>query len=168
MSVTTLADLDSPVEEQIVRAYAALVRADPILGAVFSIRVLEPPSWGALKNVAAYTMAIMPYQVKATEFPGHEEETLLGILTIAILAPEDSESPADSRLDGLRIGNALRKIAFINGGALTNSDPPPAHLTDATVDFSQLTALVPVEGVRVLQYRTVYTTKIDPTDGSLT
>lgn len=163
----TLTDLQKSPERYILEAYAVAVRADSILAAVFrTIRVLDSPTREAFLSYAIKTLSIQPYQVRLVDFPSSREATHVGIMTSAYLPTEDPDK--DSPLVSLDLGNHLRKLAWTNGGALPHPTTPGVALSFATVVFSPLTPLVPKEGVRILSYRTIYETDLDPRSGLFT
>lgn len=159
----TLADLARSPEAKIVSAYAAVVRADPLVSSVFRpIWVIENADRAGLLTWGERTLIVQPWQLRKEDFPSSREKLLVGIGVSAFLASE--QTAENSALVGLDLGNHLRKIAFLNQ-ALPNPSNPSVAMTFATVDFSTLTPLVTPAGVRILTYRTVYETDIDPKTG---
>lgn len=162
----SLTDLQKSIERYILEAYAALVRADAIMAAVFNpIRIVDSPTREAFLSYPVRTLSIQPYQVRLEDFPSSRQTTHIGIMTSAFMSSENQEK--DSVLLSLDLGNHLRKLAWTQGGAFVHPTLVGISLTFATVIFSQLTPIVPKEGVRILSYRTIYETDIDPVTGLL-
>lgn len=162
----TLADLDTSPEAKIVAAYAAVVRADPLLADVFRpILVVETAGREGLGAYGVRTLMLHPVQVRKEDFPMGREKLLVAIAASAFLAAEETEENSD--LVGLNLGNHFRMLAFANQ-QLPDPDDAGMNMTLATVDFSVLTPLLTTKGVRILTYRTVYETDIEPVTGEFT
>lgn len=160
----TLADLAKSAERKIVEAYAAIVKADTLIADVFKpIILIETANPKDVNDLMSYSIAIGPAQIDKTDFPSSREKILVPILVAAFLPSEQTSE--DSAFVGLDLGNHLRKLAW-NNQTLANAAPPPTWMTFATVDFTQLTPLLTTEGVKILRYRTVYETDIEPKTGA--
>jgi len=153
--------MDVSIEERILAAFVVLLKADEDIAAEFApILTLETPTRQAFERIAAGSMAVQPYQVKAADKPSGRSTIRVGLLVSAYLEAEQTEE--DSNLLGLRLGNHIRKLAFSNP-RLSDTEP----LTMSAVEVVQLTTLAPSEGVRILSYRIFYETDIDPATGEL-
>lgn len=165
MALLTFADLPKSPERLIMEAYAAVVRADPLVSDIFRpITVVEDPGRDAAKVWGARALVIQPWQLGKEDWPSSRETLRIGIATSAFLPMEESSEP-NSKFVGLDLGNHFRKLTYANQ-TLINPTPSPVRMTFATVDFRTLVALiVEGKGIRILTYRAVYETDIDPRTG---
>jgi len=113
--------MDVSIEERILAAFVVLLKADEDIAAEFApILTLETPTRQAFERIAAGSMAVQPYQVKAADKPSGRSTIRVGLLVSAYLEAEQTEE--DSNLLGLRLGNHIRKLAFSNP-RLSDTEP---------------------------------------------
>jgi hypothetical protein len=147
----------------IVKSFIAILRADSFLTTNFDpILLVEAPTVEAFKEIAAYSLAVVPGRVTLVDHASERSTIRIEIITAFYLPIEPSNE--DSLLRGLDLFNHVRKLSWENA-ELPKVSNPAIKITFGTVDVERLTPLETKEGVRVLAFKTVYQTDINPVTG---